>query len=154
MITLHSLKHKNKSKKRVGRGPSSGCGKTSSRGFNGAGSRSGYKRRYGKEGGQFPVYLKVPTRGFTRGKFLIKTASFNLSLIDNLFNDGEVVSLETLVAKKILPKDFRGKVKILSDGDITKKITIEADNFSKKTIEKLEKQKIVFKILGNKWLKA
>ena len=134
---------------RVGRGPGSGRGKTSCRGEKGAGSRSGWKSRFGKEGGQFPLYRKVPCRGFTRGLFKKFTLSINLEDIEKHFLDGEVVNIETLRSKRIAPRLVPGGLKILSKGELTKKVTIEAKRFSKQAIEKLEKNKIVYRVVTN-----
>ena len=150
MIDLSKLQNSFRGKKkiqRVGRGPGSKRGKTSCRGQKGQGSRSGARRRYGKEGGQFPLYCKLPCRGFTRGRFIRPSLSINLSLIEQLFVDGEVVNYETLKAKGITPRYLPGGVKILSKGDLNKKVTIEAKKFSKQAIKKLEEKKISYKVV-------
>ncbi len=134
-------------KRRVGRGIGSGNGKTCGRGHKGFGSRSGYRRRYGDEGGQFPLFRKVPCRGFTRAAFATACYSINLGMIENLFEEKEVLSVKTLIVKKILPKTYKGKIKILSQGELKKKVSIEADEFSKKAQEKLDKNKIPYKML-------
>jgi len=152
MISLSNLSNgtrPDKGRKRKGRGPSSGMGKTSSRGQKGAGARSGYKQRYTYEGGQFRLFQKLPFRGFTRGKYNKKSLhAINLSLIDLLYSDGEVVSFETLVVKGYVNKyDVKG-IKILANGEITKKVTIEATLFSKEAIRKIEEKKLSYKVLG------
>lgn len=150
MMQLSELKNttkKTRNVQRVGRGPSSGRGKTSSRGHKGSGSRSGYRRRLTYEGGQGRLFKKLPTRGFTRGRFLIPHLTLNLSQIEKHFEDGEVVSLQTLIKKGLASKNLKGGVKILSQGELKKKVTIEAQKFSKEAIKKLEKNKIPFKIL-------
>ena len=149
MITLASLKNTSRKKakvQRVGRGPSSGRGKTSSRGHKGQGARSGARRRYGKEGGQFPLYRKLPHRGFSRARFQQETAYVNLSLIEKHFVDEDIVNAKTLMAKGIIPKG-QTAVKVLAKGDITKKVTIEASSFSEAAQKKLEAKKITYKIL-------
>ena len=96
MFSLSNLKNSTRKKiapKRVGRGLGSGLGKTCGRGEKGAGSRSGYKRRYGYEGGQFRTFMKMPERGFSNARFRRAYDSINLGQIENMFNDGETVNL-------------------------------------------------------------
>jgi len=150
MITLSTLKNTTRKKQkvqRVGRGASSGRGKTSSRGHKGQGSRSGARRRYGKEGGNVPLFRKLPHRGFTRGRFLENYAVVNLFLIDKLFSDGDVVNEKSLKEKGLVPKNIPGGIKVLAKGDINKKVTIEAKSFSDAAIKKLEAKNISYKIL-------
>jgi len=138
--------HKNKrTKKRVGRGPGSGKGKTSSRGMNGCGSRSGYTRKYGYEGGQMRLFAKLPKKGFTRGRFAKPTFELNLGAIDKLFNDGEVVNIETIRQKQCISKKDITSLKILAKGELTKKLTIEANSFSKAALKKIDDKKIAYK---------
>jgi large subunit ribosomal protein L15 len=152
MISLNSLKdsaNKAKPSKRVGRGPGSKRGKTCCRGHKGDKSRSGYKKRLGKEGGQLPLYQKLPIRGFHRERFKSQVYSLNLSRIDEMFEDGEVVNFTSLREKKLLPRKekIRGGIKILGNGELSKKVAIEANAFSKTAIQKLEEKKIEFKII-------
>jgi len=150
MITLHNLKNSHRSSpnvQRVGRGIGSGRGKTSCRGHKGDKSRSGYKRRYGKEGGQLPMYRKLPTRGFSHLGFREEPFSINLVRIDQLFEDGEKVSVETLIQKGFSPRKVRYGLKILAVGDLTKKVVIEATSISKNAIKKLEERKIEFRLV-------
>ncbi len=147
-MMLSNLKDTTRTRKksqRIGRGPGSGRGKTSCRGEKGAGSRSGYRRRYGYEGGQMRLYMKLPCRGFTRGRFIKPKVSINLLLIDKLYNDGEVVNYKTLVEKGCAPRNANCEIKILSKGDITKNVTIEADKYSKGAEKKLKEKNISFK---------
>lgn len=150
MIKLSELKDTTRTKKnfqRKGRGPSSGRGKTSSRGHKGQGSRSGYRRRYGHEGGQKRLYLTVPVRGFTRGRFAKEHLAINLALIDKLYNDGEVVNIQTLIEKKCAKRRLPGGIKILANGDLTKKVKIEANSFSKEAMKKLDEKKVEYKVI-------
>jgi len=150
MTKLSELKNTTRKKQkvqRVGRGPSSGRGKTSSRGHKGQSSRSGARCRYGTEGGRLPLFRKLPHRGFTRGRFLIEYAVVNLSSIEKLFLDGEVVNEKTLQEKGLVPKRIPGGVKILAKGEINKKVSIEANSFSIAAIKKLEAKNISYKIL-------
>jgi large subunit ribosomal protein L15 len=127
---------KHKTRKRVGRGPGSGHGKTSTRGHNGAGSRSGNKRRQGFEGGQTPLFMRVAKRGFNNKQFAPKTVIFNLSQLDAAFDDGAEITLETLKTRGLLKGKF-DRVKILGDGETKKKFSISAHRFSKSAEEKI-----------------
>jgi large subunit ribosomal protein L15 len=144
-----SLAH-DKRRKRVGRGPSSGHGKTSCRGHRGASARSGYRQRYGYEGGQTRLFTRLPVRGFTRGKFIIPVAAINFKDIEAYYDNGEVVNLKSLIEKGIISKNFNGKLKVLSFGELKKKVKIEAHLFSMTAKDKLEKAKVEYKILGVK----
>lgn len=149
MITLSSLENKSRDyqrRKRIGRGPGSGMGKTSCRGQKGAGARSGYKRRIGKEGGQLPLYLKLPIRGFTRGRFLKKVVIVNLGQIDKVYNDGEVVSEETLRQKGFLSGPI-DELKILGSGELTKKVSFEVGQVSASVKDKLDKAGLTVKLI-------
>lgn len=136
-----------KGRKRVGRGPRSGHGKTSGRGMKGAGARSGYKRRFHREGGQFPLYMKLPTRGFTRSRHQRKLDSVNLTLVDRLFDNGEFVNEVTLREHGLISGQSYG-VKVLGKGELTKKLAgVEVDAISESAREKLEKAGITVTIL-------
>ncbi len=140
-MKLNQLKNSSrpsKQRKRLGRGMGSNRGKTCCRGVKGAGARSGWKSRARYEGGQLPLYRRLPVRGFTRGRFLKRFETINLSQIDAVFNDGDTVTIEALRQKGFLKGRIHG-VKILGDGEISKKISIEATCFSAAAREKLEK---------------
>ena len=148
MTILSNLKNthkKIKSKKRVGRGPGSGMGKTSTRGHKGAGSRSGYKRRYGYEGGQMRLFAKLPKKGFDRAGLKNPLIELNLFKIDELYNNDDVVNLETLRQKGCVSKKKGLILRILGHGELNKKVKIEANSFSKGAIKKLEDKKIEYK---------
>lgn len=150
MIQLHMLTNdtqKRKRRKVVGRGPGSGHGKTSCRGHKGQGSRRGSKKRFGTEGGRVPLFKKLPTRGFTRGRFLKKSFAISLQLIDQFYQDGEIVNLNTLYEKGVVSQRILGGLTVLSDGELTKKVSIEAKKFSKETQKKLEAKSISFKTI-------
>lgn len=137
-MKLHELKAPegaNKASKRVGRGTGSGLGKTSGRGQNGQNSRSGGGVRPGFEGGQMPLYRRLPKRGF-KNIFAKEYAAINLDRL-NCFDDGTVVTPELLVEKRVVKKVKDG-VKILGNGNIEKKLTVKAAKFSKSAIEKIE----------------
>ena len=120
---------------RVGRGPGSGNGKTAGKGHKGQNARSGGGVRPGFEGGQLPLYRKLPKRGF-HNKFATVYAIVNVDTLDHNFQDGDVVNLEALLAKKIIRKSFDG-LKVLGDGELTKKLTVQATVFSAAAKEKI-----------------
>jgi large subunit ribosomal protein L15 len=125
-----------KKRKRVGRGPGSGNGKTAGRGHKGQKSRSGAKRRYGFEGGQMPLVRRIPKRGFTN-LFRVSYQVVNLRDLDRVFADGEAVSLEAL-ADRGLTRGGDQPVKILAAGELTKKLTVRAHAFSKNAQASIE----------------
>lgn len=149
MFTLNSLPTipgSRKKRMRVGRGGGSGKGQTSGRGTKGEGARSGTKRRWGREGGQVPLFKKTPTRGFSRAPFQVEVDTVNLGQIEILFNDGEVVSSVTLREKGFLDGRPRA-LKVLAQGDLTKKVQIEADHYSQGAKDKLDAAKIAYKTI-------
>ena len=124
-------------KKRVGRGIGSGIGKTSGRGHKGQNARSGGGVRPGYEGGQTPLFKRLPKRGFTnihRHEYAI----VNLGDINALFEAGAVVDLEALKKVGLVKKEYEG-VKILGNGELDKALTIKAVKFSKSAVEKISK---------------
>ena len=131
---------------RVGRGKGS-KGKTCGRGMKGDKARTGYKRRVGNEGGQLPVFRKIPIRGFSRGRFLKDAFAINLAFIEMYFESGDVVNLESLQAKNLVKNMNKPKLKILGNGELTKEITFEVHAASKTAIEKIEKAKGTLKII-------
>ncbi len=120
---------------RKGRGPGSGNGKTAGKGHKGQNARSGGGVRPGFEGGQLPLYRKLPKRGF-KNRFAVNYATVNVSAL-NVFENGAVVDLETLVEKRIVRKSLDG-LKVLGGGELTKKITVKATVFSATAKEKIE----------------
>ncbi len=136
-----------KKPKRVGRGMGSKKGKTCGKGNKGDKARRGYQRRYGQEGGQMPLYKKLPTRGFTNGRFKTVDYAINLDMIERLYKDGEVVNLASLQLKGRAPRRIDAGLKILSRGELTKKVTIEAAAFSASAEEKLKKQGINYTVV-------
>ena len=121
---------------RKGRGPASGNGKTAGKGHKGQNARSGGGVRPGFEGGQIPAYRRLPKRGFNNSNFATEYAIVNLSLLDK-FDEGSVVNLESLMAAKII-KDAKSGLKVLANGSISKKITVQAKVFSAAAKEKIE----------------
>ena len=120
---------------RKGRGPGSGNGKTAGKGHKGQNARSGGGVRPGFEGGQLPLYRKLPKRGF-KNRFAVNYAIVNVSAL-NKFEDGAVVDLEALLASKLVRKELDG-VKVLGEGELTKKLTVKATVFSATAKEKIE----------------
>lgn len=126
-----------KSAKRVGRGPGSGMGKTSTRGENGQKSRSGASIPAWFQGGQTPLHRRIPIRGFNNKNFETKYAVINLNDLEKFFNDGDTVTPEVLKERKIIKKQLSG-VKVLANGELTKKLTVKANRFSTKAVTKIE----------------
>ena len=126
-----------KASKRVGRGPGSGMGKTSTRGENGQKSRSGSSISAWFQGGQTPLYRRIPKRGFNNARYTVRYATINLSDLDKFFNDNDVVTPELLKERGIIKKQLAG-VKVLGNGKLTKKITVKAQRFSVSAINKIE----------------
>ncbi len=120
---------------RVGRGHGSGNGKTAGRGQKGQKSRSGGKVRVGFEGGQMPLYRRLPKRGFTN-RNTKDIVSINITEL-NRFEDGAVVTIETLVENGVI-KNPKDGVKILGNGELTKKLTVKANAFSASAAEKIQ----------------
>ena len=120
---------------RKGRGAGSGNGKTAGKGHKGQNARSGGGVRLGFEGGQLPLYRKLPKRGF-KNRFATEYAIVNVAAL-NVFEDGETVTLDKLMAAGIVRKSLDG-LKVLGNGEITKKLTVEATVFSATAKEKIE----------------
>jgi len=134
--TLRPAKGANKKNKRVGRGPGSGHGKTSCRGSNGQLSRAGSSMRPGFEGGQMPLYRRLPKRGFTN-IFKKRYALVNIKQL-SVFPSGAVVDTETLKDQGIIRRRFDG-LKILGNGTLSSALTVRAQRFSQSAIEKIQK---------------
>ena len=126
-----------KAKKRVGRGPGSGMGKTSTRGQKGQKSRSGASIPAWFQGGQTPLYRRLPKRGFNNAEFRTAYATINLSDLNKFFNDGDVVTPELLKERGIIKKQLCG-VKVLGNGELEKKLTVKASRFSSSAVTKIE----------------
>lgn len=123
--------------KRVGRGPGSGMGKTSTRGENGQKSRSGASIAAWFQGGQTPLYRRLPKRGFNNKMFRKEFATINLNDLNKFFNDGDVVTPEILKERGIIKNSLCG-IKVLANGNLEKKLTIKAHRFSSKAVTKIE----------------
>jgi large subunit ribosomal protein L15 len=124
-------------KKRVGRGPGSGLGKTAGRGNKGQKSRSGYSRMRGFEGGQMPLHRRLPKRGFTN-IFKREWAEVNISDLEKYFETGATVTPEALVAQGMVRKAMIKSVVILGQGDLKKSLTVSAHRFSASAKQKIE----------------
>ena len=139
-MKLHELRPSEgafKTSKRVGRGVASGHGKTSGKGHKGQNARSGGGVRPGFEGGQLPLFRRLPKRGFSNAKFKVEYATINVSDLDK-FEDGAVVTPELLKEMGIVKKQLAG-IKVLGNGELTKKLTVKASKFSATAVEKIEK---------------
>ena len=134
---LKKFKGATHSRKRVGRGAGSGLGKTSGRGENGQKSRSGASISPVFEGGQSPLFRRLHKRGFSNARFKTVYATINVGELNELFNDGDVVTPELLKEKGIIKKQLSG-IKVLGNGTLNKKITIKAHRFTQSALEKIE----------------
>ena len=132
---LHPAEGSTAAQKRLGRGTGSGLGKTSGKGHKGAKARSGGGKRPGFEGGQMPLYRRVPKRGFNN-VFGTEYAEVNVERLE-VFEDGDVVNAQALLEKKIIRKELDG-VKVLGGGELTKKLTVQAAKFTGSAKEKIE----------------
>ncbi len=133
---LHPQEGSVKQRKRIGRGPSSGQGKTAGKGHKGQNARSGGGVRPGFEGGQLPLFRRLPKRGFSNAMFKKEYATINLSDL-NRFNDGDIITPELLKETGIIKKQLCG-VKVLGNGTLEKKVTVKAHKFSESAKEKIE----------------
>ena len=129
----------NKKTKRVGRGSSSGLGTTAGKGNKGQQSRSGGKTYVGFEGGQMPLYRRIAHKGFSNYPFKKEYVCINVEQLDAKYNDGETVNKESLVAKGFISSKKTALVKVLGNGDIKKKLTVEVDKVSESAKAKIEK---------------
>ena len=126
-----------KSRKRIGRGPGSGMGKTATKGQKGQKSRSGVSISAWFQGGQTPLYRRVPKRGFNNARFTTVYATINLSDLNKFFNDGDEVTPEILKERGIIKKQLDG-IKVLGNGELEKKLTVKANRFSSSAVTKIE----------------
>ena len=132
---ITSVVGKHKARRRVGRGPGSGHGKTSGRGSNGAGSRAGSTSVSLREGGQMPLFRRLPKRGFNNYNFATRYEIVNISQLER-FDDGIEVGVEQL-SNAGLVNSPKSKVKILGDGELTRKLQVTAHKFSKTAEQKI-----------------
>ena len=138
-MKLHDLSPaagSSKERKRIGRGPASGQGKTAGKGHKGQKARAGRGMRAGFEGGQMPLQRRIPKRGFNN-IFATEMAIANIAALDKYFDDGATVTVDALIEKGIIKKTLDG-VKILGQGELTKKLTVQANAFSDSAKSKIE----------------
>ena len=135
--TMYAAEGATKTRKRVGRGTGSGLGKTSGKGHKGQNARSGGGVRPGFEGGQLPLFRRLPKRGFTNAMFKTTYAVINLSDLIN-FDENTSITPELLKEMGILKNQLNG-VKILGNGTLEKKLVVKASSFSKKAVAEIEK---------------
>ena len=128
---------KYKARMRVGRGTGSGKGKTCGRGHKGWGARSGSTRRPGYEGGQMPIYRRVPIRGFTNARFRTDYTIINVDQLE-AFSDGATVDLDAILSHGLASLNTK-LLKVLGNGELSRKLTVRAHKFSKSAAEKIEK---------------
>ncbi len=133
-VTAKGTKYK--ARTRIGRGIGSGSGKTSGRGHKGRGSRSGASRRAGYEGGQMPIYRRVPKRGFTNARFRTEYTTINVDKL-NGFEDGAVVDLAAILDAGLASKST-DLLKVLGNGTLERRLTVRAQKCSKSAAEKIE----------------
>jgi large subunit ribosomal protein L15 len=134
---VHRGVSKRKQRKRVGRGPGSGHGKTAGRGHKGYGSRAGARRRRGFQGGQMPLFRRMAKRGFNNKAFADVVAIINVATLEDVFEKGDTVDLESL-RERGLAKGRFDLLKILGQGELKISLTVVADRFSKSAVEKIE----------------
>lgn len=133
---VHRGIQKKKKRKRVGRGPGSGHGKTAGRGHKGYYSRAGASRRTGFEGGQTPIFRRIAKRGFNNRQFADTVAIVNVSALERAFEDGATICPEALAGKGLASKRC-DVIKVLGNGQLTRKFTVKAHRFSKSAEEKI-----------------
>jgi len=123
--------------KRVGRGEGSGWGKTSGRGTKGAGQRSGWKQRGLQEGGQMPPFRRIPKRGFSNAQFRVEYVVVNVDDLDKTFASEAHVTPQAMLDARLI-RTTSAPVKVLGNGKLTKKLTVDAAGFSKSAMEKIK----------------
>lgn len=134
---VHRGIRKNKQRRRIGRGIGSGHGKTAGRGHKGQGSRAGASVHPTFQGGAMPLVRRIPKRGFNN-RWALRVAVVNLGQIDKSFEAGEEVTLDALAARNLAKGNF-DLLKVLGDGELTKKLNISAHRYSKSAVAKIEK---------------
>ena len=133
---ITAIAGKYKKRKRIGRGSGSGHGKTCGRGHKGCGSRPGSTTRITYEGGQMPLFRRLPKRGFNNYNFARRYEIVNISQLEKLFEDGSAVNIQELVTAGLVDNS-KSVVKVLGDGELTKKLSVTAHKFSKSAEQKI-----------------
>jgi len=126
----------NKKRKRIGRGRGSGHGKTAGRGHKGDRSRSGFSMHPAFEGGQMPLFRRLAKRGFSNARFSERYEIVNVSQLERYFQDGDSITITQMAGAGLIRSD-QSRVKILGDGELTKKLTVSAHKFSKSAEQKI-----------------
>ena len=126
----------NKKRKRIGRGKGSGNGKTAARGHKGQHSRAGASFHLAYEGGQMPLFRRLPKRGFNNAQFTTRYEIVNVSQLERFFDDGQTINIKELATAGLI-NSAKSRVKILGDGELTKKLTVAAHKFSKSAEQKI-----------------
>ena len=134
---VYAVKLGQKRRKRIGRGRGSGHGKTATRGHKGQKARKGYSMRPSFEGGQTPMFKRFPKRGFSNVNFATRYSIVNVGDLNEM-TDLEEVTPDVLLEKRIVRKLEKGGLKILGDGEVTRKMTVRAHKFSKSAVQKIE----------------
>lgn len=149
MILSDLLKkvEKRPTRKRRGRGPGSGLGKTSGRGHKGAAARSGFKRRLWYEGGQVPILRRMPKRGFTNARFRVRYDVVNVADLEAHFSKDDEVTLQALEARGVVKPRY-GRLKVLGGGELTKKLAVVAHAVSQSARQKIEASGGSVQVLG------
>ena len=137
-LVLNAPIRANRTRKRVGRGCGSGLGKTAGKGNKGQNARSGGGVRLGFEGGQMPIYRRIASRGFSNYPFKKINKVVNIANLELAFNNGDKVSLETLLEKDLIRRSDKN-VKLLGNGELSKKLEVSLENISASAKEKIEK---------------
>lgn len=132
---ITSIAGRKKQRKRIGRGPGSGHGKTSGKGHKGSLSRAGAGGKIGYEGGQMPLFRRLPKRGFSNYRFVRRYEIINVSQLDR-FEDGSIIDVKSLFNAGLVDST-NSKVKILGDGELTKKLDVNVHKFSKAAHDKI-----------------
>ena len=139
LIEAKSLGLTHKNRKRIGRGIGSGHGKTSGRGHKGAKARSGWHQRIGQEGGQMPLFRRIPKRGFNNKNFKRFYTIINVGVLEGAFTDGATVDLVAVLATGLVSKEkHTNKFKVLGDGELKKKLHVKADAVTASARTKIE----------------
>jgi large subunit ribosomal protein L15 len=133
---ITAIAGKYKARKRIGRGQGSGHGKTAGRGHKGQKSRAGYSRRHVYEGGQMPLFRKLPKVGFSNFNFARKYEIINVNQLEKFFEDGAEISVEQMVKIGLVDSE-KSMVKVLGNGELTKKLNVSAHKFSKSAEQKI-----------------
>ncbi len=155
LSNLKGPKGANRARKRLGRGPGSGTGKTAGKGHKGQNARAGGGVRRGFEGGQMPLQMRLPKRGFYN-HFSRSVATLNVRDLEKFFEAGDDLTLEVLAKRGLIPARFVDgelvlkvdHIKILGEGDLTKKFTVHAHKFSKSAASKIEAAGGTVQVIG------